>query len=135
VSARRRTVQVRRVYDLPRSDDGIRVLVDRLWPRGVSKAAARFDQWCPQIAPSTQLRRWYGHDPTLFDEFTVRYVAELGAAARSRALAGLVSIAGRGMLTLLTATRDVAISEAAVLAAYISSDAAFDRADSGHRPG
>ncbi|MGH3578943.1 MAG: DUF488 domain-containing protein, partial [Mycobacterium sp.] len=59
----RRNVQVRRIYDPPAPDDGIRVLVDRIWPRGVSKGRAQLDEWCKEIAPSTELRKWYHHDP------------------------------------------------------------------------
>ncbi|MEV0148196.1 DUF488 family protein, partial [Nonomuraea sp. NPDC050733] len=70
-------VRMRRVYEEPAGDDGTRVLVDRVWPRGLSKAAARLDEWCKQVAPSTELRRWYGHDPDRFAEFTRRYLAEL----------------------------------------------------------
>ena len=66
-------VQVRRVYDLPEPDDGQRVLVDRLWPRGLSKERIRFDEWCKEIAPSTELRKWYGHDPDRYAEFARRY--------------------------------------------------------------
>src|SRR4051794_25012143 len=67
------TVRVRRVYDEPQDDDGARILVDRLWPRGVSKERTHLDDWCKEVAPSTELRQWYNHDPALFDEFAVRY--------------------------------------------------------------
>ncbi|MEV0521141.1 DUF488 family protein, partial [Nonomuraea sp. NPDC050405] len=77
-------VRMRRVYEEPAGDDGTRVLVDRVWPRGLSKAAARLDEWCKQVAPSTELRRWYGHDPDRFAEFTRRYLAELEEPERAR---------------------------------------------------
>lgn len=109
-------VQVRRVYEPPEPGDGQRVLVDRLWPRGLSKERARFDDWCKEIAPSTELRRWYGHDPDRYAEFARRYRAELGDAAGAAALANLRKLAGHGQLTLLTATKRSDISEAAVLA-------------------
>jgi uncharacterized protein YeaO (DUF488 family) len=109
-------VQVRRVYDPPQPDDGQRVLVDRLWPRGLSKERARLDDWCKEIAPSTELRKWYDHDPDRYAEFARRYRAELGDPARAAALAHLRELAGHGQLTLLTATRRSDISEAAVLA-------------------
>ena len=70
-------VRVRRVYDEPAGDDGARVLVDRLWPRGLTKARADLTEWCKEVAPSTELRRWYGHDPAKFNEFARRYRAEL----------------------------------------------------------
>jgi uncharacterized protein YeaO (DUF488 family) len=109
-------VQVRRIYDSPNPDDGARVLVDRLWPRGVSKDRAHLDDWCKQIAPSTELRTWYHHDPELFDEFTRRYVEELRDPEPSAALARLRDLAARQTLTLLTASKNPDISEAAVLA-------------------
>jgi uncharacterized protein YeaO (DUF488 family) len=70
-------VRVRRIYDPVTADDGRRVLVDRLWPRGVSKADAHLDEWCKEVAPSDDLRKWYGHDPGRFEEFRTRYLAEL----------------------------------------------------------
>ena len=109
-------VRVRRVYDAPDPGDGARVLVDRLWPRGVSKARAQLDEWCKQIAPSTDLRTWYHHDPELFDEFTRRYAEELKRPEPAAALAHLRKLATSQPLTLLTATKDPGTSEAAVLA-------------------
>lgn len=109
-------VRVRRIYDDPAPDDGTRVLVDRLWPRGMSKERAHLDEWCKEIAPSTELRKWYHHDPDRFDEFTRRYRAELDEGEQADALAHLRGLADDGPLTLLTATKDPDISEAAVLA-------------------
>ena len=114
------TVRVRRVYDEPHPDDGTRVLVDRLWPRGMSKTRARLDQWYPAVAPSTQLRTWYHHEPERFDEFTRRYLDELTQPERADALAHLRDLAENGPLTLLTATKAADISEAAVLAALLT---------------
>jgi uncharacterized protein YeaO (DUF488 family) len=108
-------VQLRRIYDAPRSDDGIRVLVDRLWPRGISKTRAHLDEWCKQIAPSTELRNWYHHAPDLFEEFSRRYTAELDDPEPAAALAHLQDLAAQQTLTLLTATKNPDISEAAVL--------------------
>jgi uncharacterized protein YeaO (DUF488 family) len=115
-------VQVRRIYDAPMPDDGARVLVDRLWPRGVSKERAHLDEWCKQIAPSTELRTWYHHAPELFDEFTRRYTAELDDPEPAAALAHLKDLAGHSTLTLLTATKNPDISEAAVLARILTQD-------------
>ena len=109
-------VRVRRVYEQPSPDDGVRLLVDRLWPRGLSKANARLDEWVKDVAPSDDLRRWYGHDPERFAEFRRRYVAELRQPERAAALARLTEAASRGTVTLLTATKDAGHSEAAVLA-------------------
>ncbi|MFI6958263.1 DUF488 domain-containing protein [Nocardia sp. NPDC050408] len=116
----RHDVQIRRIYDDPTSHDGTRVLVDRLWPRGVSKTRAHLDEWCKQIAPSTELRRWYGHDPELFDEFARRYRDELTEPERVEALAHLRELAGQNKLTLLTGTKNTDISEAAVLADIVA---------------
>ena len=112
-------VQVRRAYEDPAPGDGTRVLVDRIWPRGLTRARAALDEWCKQVAPSSELRKWYGHDPERFEEFGRRYQAELNEPERARALAHLHELAsGRG-ITLLTATRRPQISEAAVLAGLL----------------
>jgi len=120
--AERRDVQVRRIYDSPAVGDGTRVLVDRLWPRGLSKAGAHLDEWCKAVAPSTALRKWYGHDPALFDEFARRYLGELAEPARAAALGHLRELTKQQMLTLLTATRNVDLSAAAVLAGLVSGE-------------
>ena len=109
-------VQVRRAYEQPEPTDGTRVLVDRLWPRGLSKARAALDDWCKNVAPSSELRTWYQHDPDRFAEFTRRYQQELHDPERADALAKLRSLVEAGPLTLLTATKQPEISEAAVLA-------------------
>ncbi|MFD1545048.1 DUF488 domain-containing protein [Nonomuraea guangzhouensis] len=109
-------IQVRRVYEEPAAGDGTRVLVDRIWPRGLTKAKAGLDEWCKQVAPSTELRTWYHHDPELFAEFGRRYRSELQAPERADAVTHLRKLAQDGMLTLLTATKQPEISEAAVLA-------------------
>jgi uncharacterized protein YeaO (DUF488 family) len=115
-------VKVRRVYEDPAPDDGTRVLVDRIWPRGLTKERAALDEWCQAIAPSTELRKWYGHDPERFDEFGRRYQAELAEPERTDALAHLRELAsGRGV-TLLTATRQPDISEAAILATLLEAE-------------
>jgi uncharacterized protein YeaO (DUF488 family) len=109
-------VRLRRVYEEPSPEDGTRVLVDRLWPRGLTKEKAALDEWVKDVAPSTELRRWYGHDPAKFDEFRRRYERELDGPEQAGALAGLRETAHGHTLTLLTATRDIDHSEAAVLA-------------------
>ena len=120
----RSTVHVRRVYDEPRADDGTRVLEDRLGPRGMSKARARLDEWCRTVAPSPELRTWYHHEPERFDEFTRRYLDELATPERTAALVHLHDLANHGSLTLLTATKSVALSEAAVLATLLTAPGA-----------
>ena len=113
-------VRVRRVYDEPEDDDGVRVLVDRLWPRGMTKARAALDEWCKDVAPSTELRKWYRHDPAKFGEFKRRYGDELEQAERAQAMQHLRDLAADRRLTLLTASKDVDISEAVVLAAILN---------------
>ena len=112
-------VRVRRVYEEPKSDDGTRVLVDRIWPRGLTKAKAALDEWCKHVAPSDELRKWYGHDPVRFAEFSRRYRLELQDPTQAEALAHLRGLAKDRQLTLLTATRQPEISEAAVLATLL----------------
>jgi uncharacterized protein YeaO (DUF488 family) len=111
-----RDVRVRRVYDQVESDDGIRILVDRIWPRGLRKDAAALDEWAKEVAPSTELRKWYGHVPERFAEFEARYRDELATPPAQAALDHLRALAQDATLTLLTATRDVHHSQAAVLA-------------------
>lgn len=114
-------VRVRRVYDTPAEDDGTRVLVDRIWPRGISKEKAHLDEWCKAVAPSTELRKWYNHDPDKFGEFKRRYSIELSGVEESEALAHLRDLAGSRRVTLLTASKAVDISQAAVLAELLAS--------------
>ena len=114
-------VRVRRVYEEPERSDGTRVLVDRIWPRGLTKAKAALDEWCKDVAPSTELRKWYSHDPDRFEDFGRRYQAELKDRRRAEALAHLRELAKDRQLTLLTATRQPEISEAAVLAELLRS--------------
>lgn len=113
-------VKIGRIYDPPMPADGVRVLVDRVWPRGLRKDAARIDEWCKQVAPSTELRRWYAHDPHRFAEFARRYRAELDDPQRAGALAHLRALAQQRPLTLLTATKNIELSQAAVLAQLIT---------------
>lgn len=123
-------VRVRRVYEPASPGDGQRILVDRLWPRGLSKDAAEVDDWVKEVAPSTELRRWYGHEPARFAEFRLRYAAELREPQRAAALRRLGEAAMRGRITLLTATKDAAHSQAALLAEQLRA-AAASRAESG----
>jgi uncharacterized protein YeaO (DUF488 family) len=109
-------VRVGRVYEQRTPEDGVRVLVDRIWPRGLSKDKADLDEWCKHIAPSTALRTWYDHDPDRFAEFGRRYRDELTDPLRAEALAHLRELAEERPVTLLTATKHAEISEAAVLA-------------------
>lgn len=106
-------IRVARVYDEAGPDDGQRVLVDRVWPRGFRKGDPRIGTWLKDVAPSNELRRWYNHKPERFDEFASRYEKELEG---SDALEELRQLTKRGTVTLVTATRDPQGSQAAVLA-------------------
>ena len=117
-------VQVRRIYDPVLDDDGARVLVDRLWPRGVSKDRAHLTEWCQAAAPSTELRKWYGHDPERYAEFERRYRSELRDSDHAAAFEHLQQLAKSGTLTLLTAAKRSDISEAQVLADLLTSSTA-----------
>jgi len=107
------TIVVKRVYEPPEPDDGARVLVDRLWPRGVSKEHAHLDRWCKDVAPSTELRQWFHHDPDHFAEFERRYRAELAGNPEVPELAALG--AGGDRLTLLYSAHDTEHNQALVL--------------------
>ena len=108
-------VVAKRIYDPASGDDGARVLVDRVWPRGVSKDEAHLDEWLKAIAPTTELRKWYGHDPDKYDDFQKKYRAELNDPDRAAALDRLREMLGDGSVTLLTASKALDISQAAVL--------------------
>jgi uncharacterized protein YeaO (DUF488 family) len=114
-------ITVLRVYDDDGRTAGYRVLVDRLWPRGVKKDDLRMDAWEKDLAPSTTLRRWYGHDPERFPEFSRRYVTELSSASSVDAITRVRTSTGRRRLLLLTATKDVAHSGAEVLRSFLAS--------------
>ena len=106
-------IRLKRAYDGAAPEDGTRILVDRLWPRGVSKAAAAIDQWIKDLAPSTALRRWFGHDPERWQEFRRRYAAELRDHAGE--LAVLRDQARRGPITLIYSAHDEVHNDAVVL--------------------
>lgn len=116
-------VEVHRVYDDPKGKKAeYRALVDRLWPRGVSKESVRVDEWAKDVAPSSDLRKWYGHDPERFGEFSRRYRDELRKQPATGAVKALIDAASeRSTLVLLTATKDVEHSGATVLAHHLRS--------------
>ncbi len=106
-------IRIKRIYDEPATEDGRRILVDRLWPRGISKDKARIDEWLKEIAPSDELRKWFGHDPARWEEFRERYRQELGEKAEP--VAGLRKLAVEGTVTLLFAAKDEEHNNAVVL--------------------
>lgn len=113
-------VRVGRVYEPRIEEDEFRILVDRLWPRGLTKQDADVDEWCKDVAPTTELRRWYAHDPERFAEFSRRYRQELAAGPQAEAVGHVAEMVDSGRpVALLTATRHPHMSEAAVLATLL----------------
>ncbi len=110
-------LKLKRIYEPVEETDGVRFLVERLWPRGVSKEAARLEGWLKEAAPSQELRKWYGHDPAKWREFRRRYLVELAGAAE--ALAPLRAAAGKRPVTLVFAARDPQRSSARVLKEFL----------------
>jgi uncharacterized protein YeaO (DUF488 family) len=113
IPRRRSSIAIKRAYDKSAKQDGVRILVDRLWPRGLSKAALKLDAWPREVSPSTELRKWYGHEPARFAEFRRRYRHEL--AGHKDALAALRKMVKGRAVTLVTATRELELSHAVVL--------------------
>lgn len=111
-------VVLKRVYEAPAKTDGTRILVDRLWPRGLSKDKASVDLWLKEIAPSTELRKWFGHDPEKWEEFQRRYRAEL--KANGDAVSELRAALADGPATLVYGAKDEAHNDAVVLADYLA---------------
>jgi uncharacterized protein YeaO (DUF488 family) len=119
-------LRTKRVYEAPARSDGQRILVDRLWPRGMRKEDAAIDEWMKEIAPSTELRQWFGHDPKKWPEFERRYRQEL--RAREDLLRTIARRASRGTVTLVYGARDEAHNHAVVLAALVRPRVARARA-------
>lgn len=116
----RPTIRIKRIYEPPSPDDGARILVDRLWPRGLTKERAAIDEWMKEVAPSPELRGWFGHKPERFAEFTRQYKRELEEdPTRSALVARLCDMASRHNVTLLYAAKDPACNHAAVLLRHI----------------
>jgi uncharacterized protein YeaO (DUF488 family) len=112
------TIRIQRIYEPPKKDQGRRVLVDRIWPRGVSREAAALDLWLKDIAPSTELRKWFGHDPSRFAGFRNRYRQEL--EENPQPVAELAALARQGDILLLYSARDEHFNQAVVLAEYLN---------------
>ncbi len=112
-------IRTKRIYEKPARSDGRRILIDRLWPRGLSKDAAQLHFWARSVAPSHELRRWYHHDPSKWDEFRRRYVAELDA--NPEGLAELREHLGTGTVTLLFGSKEEHLNNATALREYLQS--------------
>lgn len=112
-------IAIKRIYEEPGANDGARILVDRLWPRGLSKDAARIDAWLKDVAPSDALRRWYQHDPSKWSTFRRRYFKEL--ADNPDVLGPLLELVAKGQVTLLFAAKETKLNNAAALKEYIES--------------
>ena len=115
-------IAMKRAYEAASAEDGYRVLVDGLWPRGITKAQLKIDAWMREIAPSAELRKWYGHDPEKWEEFRKKYHAELSKTPRKALLDELVERARKDQLTLVFGARDAERSNAAVLAEMIRAE-------------
>jgi uncharacterized protein YeaO (DUF488 family) len=113
-------LQVKRAYDAPDESDGTRVLVDRLWPRRLTKERAKIDLWLKDIAPSAELRKWYGHEPERWEEFRRRYLEELQTEPARQALERLRDLARQGTVTLIVGARDSEHSDGSVLREVLS---------------
>lgn len=111
--------KIKRVYERPDKEDGVRILVDRLWPRGLTKAKASVDLWLKDVAPSTELRKWFGHDPAKWTEFKTRYRAELRENDEQVKL--LKAEIAKGTVTLVYGAKDEEHNEAVVLQEFLSS--------------
>jgi len=115
-------VHIKRVYDEPEAGDGRRILVDRLWPRGLTKEKAKIDYWAKEISPSNELRKWYGHEPGKWEEFKKRYFAELGE--NNGAVAELLGQMGKGPVTFVYCSTERTINNAEALKIYLEAKAA-----------
>jgi uncharacterized protein YeaO (DUF488 family) len=112
-------IKIKRVYEQPDKDDGKRILVDRLWPRGLTKEKADVDLWLKDIAPSTELRKWFGHDPDRWEEFKERYRAELEEASKMGVLRDIAKWAREENVTLLFGAKDTRHNDAQALEAFV----------------
>lgn len=112
-------IHIKRVYEAPAADDGQRILVDRLWPRGLTKQQAQIDAWPKEIAPSNELRRWYGHDPEKWDMFRTRYFAEL--QHRQEQVNALLAQLRNGPVTFLFSSKELRLNNAVALKEYLES--------------
>ena len=112
-------IQIKRAYEKPAARDGTRILVDRLWPRGLTKEAARVDLWVKELSPSHELRRWYRHEPAKWEEFKRRYFAEL--SAKPAAVSALMEHISRGPITFLFGSKETKLNNAVALREYVDS--------------
>jgi uncharacterized protein YeaO (DUF488 family) len=112
-------VKVKRVYEEPGADDGYRILVDRLWPRGIKKSAAHLAAWLKDLAPSEELRRWFSHDPQRWPEFNRRYLQELAEPAKAPLIKDLLDRARQGTVTLVFAAKDPERNNAVVMKTFL----------------
>jgi uncharacterized protein YeaO (DUF488 family) len=112
-------IKIKRVYDKPSRDDGRRILIDRLWPRGLTKEGAAIDEWLKEAAPSNELRKWFGHDPAKWAVFRKRFFSEL--LGHEDVVEGIISAARKGTVTLLFGSKEERINNAVALKEYIES--------------
>ena len=117
-------IRIKRAYERPTHDDGVRILIDRLWPRGVKKENLALDQWAKELAPSTELRQWFGHDPALWEEFRRHYAAELRPHADL--LESLRALARKGPITLVYGAHDEAHNNAVAMQGFLLAPGTID---------
>ncbi len=110
-------IKIKRVYEQPSKDDGKRILIDRLWPRGLKKDDAQIDEWIKEVAPSNELRKWFNHDPNRWDEFKNRFFAEL--QGNREMVEGISNVARKGTVTLLFGSKEERFNNAVALKEYI----------------
>lgn len=116
-------ISLKRVYDSASQDDGVRILVERLWPRGVKKEALQLDAWLKEVAPSTELRKWFGHDPAKWTRFQQKYFAELDA--KPEALKPILKASTHGRVTLIFSSHDATHNNAVALKTYIATHKSY----------
>jgi uncharacterized protein YeaO (DUF488 family) len=129
--AKRPSIHIKRIYDPPSDDDGFRVLVDRVWPRGMKKEAAQIELWAKELGPTTELRKWFNHVPSRFPEFEARYREEL--ESQHELMASVLKQAGNRTMTLLYSARDREFNQAVVLQKVLGEFAAIENAPSKRR--
>jgi uncharacterized protein YeaO (DUF488 family) len=112
-------IKIKRVYDPPEASDGARILIDRLWPRGIAKDRARIDEWLKEIAPSEQLRQWFGHQPERWEAFQKRYHEELTSTEKPELIQRIKSLAKKDTVTLLFTAKDAEHNNAVALASFL----------------
>jgi uncharacterized protein YeaO (DUF488 family) len=112
-------LKTKRVYEAPEASDGIRILVDRIWPRGATKAEAKLKYWMPEIAPSSELRKWYSHEPRKWRDFKMKYFEELDSGEKQKAIKKIANMAKKKKVTLIYSAKEERMNQAEAIRQYI----------------